>query len=71
MKIPERHFNKHCNCHVPNEQLFSVNQVTVVNDCCTDDLQDFLKQGWHILSVCPQPNQRRPDYVLGRSTHKI
>lgn len=26
-----------------------------------------LDAGWRILAVCPQPDQRRPDYILGRT----
>ena len=25
-----------------------------------------ISEGWRILAICPQPNQRRPDYIMGR-----
>lgn len=52
--------------HVPNVGLFSINEVTYIEDACTDDLQGYLDKGWKILCVCPPNNQRRPDYILGR-----
>jgi hypothetical protein len=38
----------------------------VQTDLCTDSLRGYLEDGWHILAICPQPKQRRPDYVLGK-----
>jgi hypothetical protein len=58
-------FNEKTNSAVSNQALWSVNEVRVEEDLCTDMLQDFLIDGWHILAICPQP-QRRPDYVLGK-----
>lgn len=56
------------NIHVaiPNLLLFAVDEVMVLEDVCTDKLQDSLDKGWRILAVCPPAAQRRPDYVLGR-----
>lgn len=58
-------FNEKTNSAVPNQALWSVTDVQVCTDLCTDMLQDYLREGWHILAICPQP-QRRPDYVLGK-----
>jgi hypothetical protein len=52
--------------HLPNYDLNSFNEVMVLNDICTDELQKELDNGWRILAVCPPQNARRPDYVLGR-----
>jgi hypothetical protein len=38
-----------------------------LNDACTDELRRHLDDGWRIVCVCPPLNQRRPDYILGRS----
>lgn len=38
----------------------------LLEDACTDQLQGALNSGWRIISACPQPDQRRPDYILGR-----
>ena len=51
--------------HLPGNELLRVHEVRVEEDCCTDHLQDQLKQGWRIIAVCPRPS-RRPDYILGR-----
>ena len=51
--------------HIPNQELFSIKECMVLNDCCTDALNDHIKNGWRILAICPQPNQRRPDYIMG------
>lgn len=58
-------FNEKTQSAVPNQALWSVTDVQVCTDLCTDILQDYLRDGWHILAICPQP-QRRPDYVLGK-----
>lgn len=52
--------------HIPDISLWYVSEVMVLDDCCTDNLQTYLNDGWHILAVCPPNAQRRPDYVLGR-----
>lgn len=62
----DRALNERVNVHVPGLGLWLVNDVTVLEGGCTDDLQTKLDEGWRILAVCPQPDQRRPDYVLGR-----
>ena len=53
---------------VPNydSTMLQINQLMLLEDCCTDYLQEALSLGWRIISVSPQPDQRRPDYVLGK-----
>ena len=51
--------------------LNNVNEICLKEDCCSDALQDHLNDGWRIMAVCPQPDQRRPDYILGRVNTKI
>lgn len=62
-------FNQKCEVHVPGLGLLNVNETKVVEDYCTHALQNELDDGWRILAICPQPDQRRPDYVLGRTKH--
>jgi hypothetical protein len=59
-------FNEVCNVHIGNIGLLHINQVAYANDKCTEELQELLNEGWRIIAVCPQPDQRRPDYILGR-----
>lgn len=59
-------YNEHVKVVMPGIGLLRFDHVTVVYDCCTDELRSYLKLGWRIIAVCPQPDQRRPDYVLGR-----
>lgn len=54
-----------------NTWLNNVNEICLKEDCCSDVLQDHLNSGWRIMAVCPQPDQRRPDYILGRVNTKI
>lgn len=56
---------------IPNLQLFSIREVCLLEDSCTNELQDRLDAGWYILAVCPPANQRRPDYILGRSPPNV
>ncbi len=46
---------------IPNILLFAVDEVRLLENGCTDELQDMLHNGWRILAVCPPPAQRRPD----------
>lgn len=63
---PTTYVNTKVDVHVPGNALLSVDDVMVEEDLCTDELQRLIGVGWRIVAVCPQPNQRRPDYVLGR-----
>lgn len=61
----DEHHNHKTESPISNVLLHSYNQVAIVEDACTDHLQNSLNDGWRIIAVCPQP-QRRPDYVLAR-----
>lgn len=60
-------YNERCGVHVPGLGLLLLNEVMVLKDCCTDILQEHLDAGWRIVATCPQPDSRRPDYVIGRT----
>jgi hypothetical protein len=51
---------------IPNLLLWSIDEVVVLEDGCTDSLQLYLNDGWRILAICPPAAQRRPDYIIGR-----
>jgi hypothetical protein len=59
--------NQKVHVAVPGFGLMQINKVEVALDMCTEMLQGRLDAGWRILAICPQPDQRRPDYVLGRT----
>lgn len=63
---PSEYVNPRVNVHVPGMELLAIDEVDVMYDICTDQLNDRLGEGWRIIAACPQPDQRRPDYVLGR-----
>lgn len=63
----ERQFNDKCRQEQPGLALHNVQQTMLAEDCCTDALQEHLANGWRILAIQPQPDQRRPDYILGRN----
>lgn len=50
---------------VANVGLMQISRVDVLEDACTDQLQDHLDKGWRILAVCPPNDARRPTYVIG------
>ena len=58
--------NTKCDVHIGGTQLMTMNRLCLVKDACTDHLQALLSEGWRILSINVQPDQRRSDYVLGR-----
>jgi len=62
--------NEKCNVAVPGLGMLTIDTVHVETDLCTETLQGLLDDGWRIVAVCVQPDQRRPDYVLGRSDRK-
>jgi hypothetical protein len=64
-------FNQKCEVHVPNLGMMNVNKLAFATDYCTEQLQQLLFQGWRILAVCPQPDQRRPDYILGMHVSEL
>jgi len=65
-KIPENTFNSQCDVHIGGSLLMNVNDLKLLEDCCTDKVQEELNKGWRIVSCCVQPDGRRPDYILGR-----
>ena len=58
-------YNQHVEVHIPNSALHIYNETLLLEDACTDQLQDSLDSGWRIIACCPQA-ARRPDYILGR-----
>jgi len=48
----------------PGYELIQFNMVKNLNECCTNEVQSYLDDGWRIIAVMPQPNQRRPDYII-------
>ena len=67
IKNSQHLFNQKLEVHQPNMPLFQYNEYIVESDCCTEILQDeYISKGWRVVCVCPQPDQRRPDYILGR-----
>lgn len=63
--IPGHIYNEHCEVHTPGNMLATYNETMLLEDCCTDQLQTSMDDGWRIVAVCPQA-QRRPDYIMGR-----
>jgi hypothetical protein len=59
--------NEKCNVIVNGLGTLSIDTVKIMCDCCTEKLNDELERGWRIVAVCVQPDQRRPDYVLGKT----
>ena len=51
---------------LPDNTMLQVRTVKALDNACSDTLQTELNDGWRIIACCPQPGQRRPDYVLGR-----
>lgn len=66
MKGGGSQFNERCDVHMPGNALMSFNVTMLMENSCTDELQAQMDKGWRIIAACPQPDQRRPDYILGR-----
>lgn len=63
--------NEKCHVAVAGLGLLTVDTVIVRENYCTEALQNDLKEGWRIIAICVQPDQRRPDYILGRTNGTI
>ncbi len=61
-------YNELVQVHMPGQALSTYNEVLLLEgeDSCSDNLQTHLNTGWRIIAACPQPDARRPDYILGR-----
>ena len=67
IKNSQQLFNQKLEVHQPNMPLFQYNDYVHVIDYCTTSLQDdYIDKGYRVVCVCPQPDQRRPDYILAR-----
>lgn len=67
---PTQEFNNRVNVHIPGLGLLAITEVEVLKDACTAELQRELEKGWRILAICPQPDQRRPDYIIGKTSRE-
>lgn len=65
-RVGNTQFNEKVEVYTPGMGLLSFNRVMLLEDACSDNLQSHIDAGWNIIAACPQPNQRRPDYILGR-----
>ena len=59
-------YNNKVEVHMPGQALANYNELMLLEDCCTDEVARSLDNGWRIIASCPQPDQRRPDWILGR-----
>ena len=64
-------FNQKCNVHVGGGLLVTFNDLLLKENCCTDVLMSEFNNGWRVMAVCVQPDQPRPDYILGRYNPKL
>lgn len=49
---------------LPGFELLQYQSIFVENNCCTETIQSYMGDGWRILAVIPQSDQRRPDYIM-------
>lgn len=53
------------NISIPNAGLFAVKKLKVLENECTEYVDEWLAKGWRIVAVCPPNDTRRPTYVMG------
>lgn len=58
--------NERVHVHMPGQALSTYNSMLLLENCCSDEVQRSLDNGWRIIAACPQPDARRPDYILGK-----
>lgn len=66
-RASEISWNEKCQAPVPGSSLVHIDRLMLCESPCTDALQDYLDAGWRIIAACPQPDARRPDYILGKN----
>jgi hypothetical protein len=66
----EHQFSDRVQICIPDSPLLYIDEVTYLEDACTNNVQNYLDDGWRILAVCPPNAQRRPDYIFGRRKQK-
>lgn len=49
---------------MPGFELLRYASIKVLTDECTIQIQKEMDQGWRIIGILPQPQQRRPDYIM-------
>ena len=59
------------NIHIPSPELLALNEVTWIENECTERVQSLLDEDWRIIACLPQVGNRRPDYILGRRKKEI
>lgn len=64
---PEPKQQQVVNITIPNAALFSVQTLQVLENECTDYVQNWLDKGWRIVAVCPPNDCRRPTFILGHA----
>ena len=64
-------FNQRLGLEQPGLTLQTVTHLMLAENACTDAVQEHLAKGWRILAIQPQPDQRRPDYILGRASEPL
>ena len=52
---------------LPNNLMLEMAELRIETDQCTEEINNLLHEGWKLIAVLPQHQQRRPDYLLGRS----
>ena len=70
-KVKKNTFNSKTNVHVGGGLITTYNELLLKEDACIDDLQTDLNNGWRTIAVCNQPDQRRPDFILGRYNSQL
>lgn len=58
--------NKKTNVILPSNELLNITDIFVEVNACTERIKIHLDSGYKILAICLQPDQRRPDYILGK-----
>jgi hypothetical protein len=51
---------------LPNNMMLEMKELKLETDACTDSINELMNDGWKLIAILPQHQQRRPDYILGR-----
>lgn len=53
--------------HVANLGLFAIERLLLLEDACTNEINEMISGDWKIIAVIPANDARRPTYILGTS----
>lgn len=56
--------------HIANLGLFAIERLLLLEDACTNEVNEMIGGDWKIIAVIPANDARRPTFILGTSKNQ-